>query len=78
MIRDESFTGRLGASGLAFRIEFGFFEVVENFSGAGDDRIRQSGEPRDLDAVALIGAAGEDFSEENNLVVPFPDGDIEI
>ena len=35
-----------------------------------DDRRRQPGEPRDLDAVAAIGSAGHDLAQEDDVVLP--------
>ena len=77
-VGDQSFAGGFGYGGLAGGVEFGFFEVFEDFLGAGDDRVWEAGESGDLDAVALVCAAGEDFSQEDDLVVPLADGDIEI
>ena len=58
----EALAHRFGHGGVAGGVEFGFLEVFEDFLGAGDDRVGEAGESGDLDAVALIGAAGEDFS----------------
>ena len=69
------------ASGLANRAfgrEFGFLEITEDGFGAFDDGFRDAGEAGDLDAVALIRPAFDDFSEEDDLVVPFADSDIEV
>jgi hypothetical protein len=62
----------------AFGGEFGVFEVGEDFLGAFDDRFGDAGEARDLDAVAFVGSALDDFAQENNLVVPFADGDVVV
>ncbi len=61
-VGDEAFAGGFGYGGLAGGVEFGFFEVFEDFLGAGDDRVGEAGEAGDLDAVALVCTAGEDFS----------------
>ena len=45
--------------------------AVENF-------LRQAGQTRDLDAVAFVRAARDDFAQENDLLVPFAHGDVEI
>ena len=37
-----------------------------------------AGQARHLDAVALVGAALDDFAQEDDLVVPFAHGDVEI
>ena len=44
---------------------------IENF-------LWQTGQPRHLDAVTLVCAAGNDLAQENDLLVPFPDRDVEI
>jgi len=36
-VGDEAFAGGFGYGGLAGGVEFGFFEVFEDFFGAGDD-----------------------------------------
>src|SRR5262249_40938168 len=50
----------------------------ENFFGAIEDFLWQTGEAGDLDAVAFVCAAGGDFAEKNDLLVPFAHGDIQI
>jgi hypothetical protein len=54
----------------------GAFQVDENFFGAIKDFLWQSGKARDLNAVAFIGAARDDFAQENNLLIPFANGDV--
>ena len=39
---------------------------------------RQAGEPRDLDAVAAIGAARHDLAQEDDVVLPLARGDVEV
>ena len=43
-----------------------------------EDGFGESGETGDLDAVAFVGAAFDDFSEEDDLVLPFAHGDVEV
>ena len=59
----------------ALRIEF---EVAEDLGGAGDDGLGESGEAGDLDAVAFVGGARLDFAEEDDVFVPFADGDVVV
>ena len=54
------------------------FEVTEDFGGAGDDGLGQAGEAGDLDAVALVGGARLNFAEEDDVFVPFADGDVVV
>lgn len=68
----------IGLTNGAFRCEFGFLEIAEDGFGAVDNRFGYAGQARDLDAVAFVGAAGEDFAEKDDLIVPFADGDVEI
>ncbi len=42
------------------------------------DFLRQTGESRDLNAVALVRSAGNDLAQENDLFVPFAHRDVEI
>src|ERR1044071_2662877 len=62
----------------AFGREFGLFEVAQDFLGAVEDRFGDSGQAGDLDAVTLVGAAGNDLAQENDLVVPLANGDVEV
>ncbi len=55
-----------------------FSRVVEDFLRAVEHGVGQAREPRDLDAVALVRAPGQDLAQEDHLVVPFAHGDIEI
>lgn len=64
--------------GDALEVEFGFFEDAEDGFGAFDDGAGHAGEAGDLDAVAFVGATGEDLVEEDDAVLPFTDGDIEV
>src|SRR6266511_159321 len=50
----------------------------KNFFGAIEDFLGQTGQARNLYAVAFVGAASDDFAEENDLLVPFAHGDIQI
>ena len=38
-VGDQAFAGGFGYGGLTGGVEFGFFEVFEDFLGAGDDRV---------------------------------------
>ena len=40
--------------------------------------VRHAGQTRYMDTVAFVRAAFDDFSEKNNLVMPFAHGDVEI
>ena len=57
-IGNEALTPGLGDRGLAGGVEFGLFQVFEDFLGAGDDRVGKSCEAGDLDAVALVRTTG--------------------
>ncbi len=48
-----------------------FLRPVENF-------LWQTRQPRDLNTVAFVRAARDDFAQENDLIVPLADCDIEI
>ena len=61
----------LGAGGV-------LFEVAEDFLGAVDDGFGEARQLGDLDAVGFVGGAGEDFAEEDDVVVPFADGDVVV
>ena len=50
----------------------------KNFFRAVEDFFRQAGEARDLYAVTFVGAAGDDFAQKNDLLIPFAHGDIQI
>ena len=52
--------------------------MCQNVFRAIQDFARQTGQPRDLNAVALVRAAGHDFAQENDLLVPFPHRDVEV
>ena len=53
-------------------------EQLEHFLRARDRLARQAGEPRDVDAVAAVGASGHDAVEEHDLVVPFAHRDMQV
>ena len=63
---------------VAFGSEFGFFKVAENFLGAFQNRFRDASQARHLNAVALISPPLHNFAKEDDLVVPFAHGDVEI
>lgn len=56
----------------------GGLEVEEDFAGALDDRPGQAGEFGDVDAVAAVGAAGDDAAEEDDAAVLLGDGDVAV
>jgi hypothetical protein len=69
---------RVGLADITFRRELGVLEVAEDDLASFDDAFGDTGEAGDLDPVAFVGAAGHDFVEEHDLVMPFADGDVEI
>jgi len=50
----------------------------ENFFGAIKDFFGQTSEAGDLDAIALIRTARDDFAKENDLLIPFAYRDVQI
>ena len=58
--------------------ELRFFQVGEDFNGAVQDAGGDSGQTRDMDAVAFISTAGNQFVDKDDLVVPLADADIEV
>ena len=70
---------RFSSSPLRFCLSAaGTFQMGKNFFRSIEDFFWQAGETRHLDAVTLVRAAGDDFAEENDLLVPFAHGDVEI
>src|SRR5436190_7601632 len=67
-----------GLTNVSVGREFGFLEVAQDSFGAFDDGFRNTGQSRDLDAVAFVRAAFDNFAQENDLIIPFTDGDIEV
>lgn len=65
--------GELGRVG--FTCEVGF-ELVEDLAAALDDGAGDTGQAGDVDAVTFVGAAGQDFVQEDHLVLPFAHGDV--
>ena len=53
-------------------------EFGEDFPRARDDGLRQAGQAGDLDAVGPVRPAGPHLVEEDDLVVPFLDRDVEV
>ena len=53
-------------------------QLREELACAVEDIARDAGEARNVDAVAAIGAAFDDAVEEDDLVFPFADGDVEV
>ena len=52
----------LGDRGLAGRVLVVGFEGLQDDLGALDDLARDTGQPRDMDAVALVGGTGDDLN----------------
>ena len=50
----------------------------QNLLGAIQNFLRQTGQSRDLDSVTFVRATRHDFAQENDLLVPFADRDVEI
>jgi len=53
-------------------------EEREDRAGALEDRGGDAGESRDVDAVALVGAAGDDLVQEDDLAAAFADRDVGV
>ena len=64
-----TFALETGELGLPLVRQLVIFEVGEDFGGSLEDGIRQAGEFGDVDAVALVCAAGDDFAGEGDLVI---------
>ena len=52
----------LGDRGLAGRVLVVGFEGLQDDLGALDEPARDTGQPRDMDAVALVGGSGDDLN----------------
>ena len=63
---------------VAFRRQFGLLEIAQDDFGAFDDLLGHACQARHLNAVALVGAAGQDFPQKNDPIVPLAHGDIKI
>ena len=50
----------------------------EDVFGSINDGWREAGEAGYLDAVRLVSGAGEDLTEEDDVIVPFSDGDVVV
>ena len=46
---------------------------LQDILGAKDDRLRQTGEPGDMNAIASVGRARRNLIKEHDLVLPFLD-----
>ncbi len=66
-----------GSEFFAEALLFGFV-AGEYLAGAGDDIGGKAGEASNFDAVALVGGAGFDAAEEDDLVAEFADRDMHI
>ena len=53
-------------------------EAAENLARARDDAGGKASQPRDLDAVAAIGAPGHDLPQEDDVVLPLTCGDVRV
>ena len=73
LLRSRLFRGLLVSAA-----PFGFSRCDENILRAIQNLLRQTGQPRDLDAVALVRAARDDLAQKNDLLVPFAHRDVEI
>ena len=54
-----------------FAIQMMRFQLIEDLPGPIEHLGRHAGQAGDVDAVALVGAAGGDLVQEDNLLVPF-------
>ena len=54
------------------------FEVGEDFLGAVEDLGGDAGQAGDVDAVALVGASGDDLVQEDDVAFLFADGDVGV
>ena len=52
--------------------------TLQHFAGAFDDGLRQAGEARDFDAVALVGGAGFDGVQEDDAAGVLAHGDADV
>src|SRR6185295_11806366 len=59
-------------------VELAAFEILEDLLGALDDERRETGELRDVDAVAAARRAFDEAPEKDNLALPVLDGEAEI
>src|SRR5947209_3071223 len=66
------------AAGLLDEIALLALERGEDLAGPVGDRSRDAGESGHLDSVTLVRRAGYDFAQEDDLIVPFLDRDIEV
>ena len=53
-------------------------ELIEHRLSPFDDKRGKAGEFSDMDAVRFVGAAADDFSEENDPFIRFVDGNIVV
>ena len=66
------------SAGLPPRVSSSCSSDARMSARAGDHRGRQTGQPRDLDAVAAIGSAGENLVQEDDVVFPLARRDVEV
>ena len=54
------------------------FDDREHFFGPFDHPLGHTGKPRHLNTVASVGAAFNQFSQKNDVLIPLFDGDVEV
>ena len=54
------------------------FQEGEDLAGPVEDRRGDAGQPGDVDAVALVGPAGDDPVQEDDLPLALADGDVGV
>ncbi len=53
-------------------------QFAKQLAGTFQHRLGHAREPRDVDAVAAVGAAFDDAVEEDDLVLPLAHGDVQV
>src|SRR4051794_28950674 len=74
-LADRSGGGRGSGAGVGAVL---LFEEREDLAGAVEDRGGHPREARDVDAVALVGAAGHDLVQEDDLAFALADRDVRV
>src|SRR5580658_4898656 len=54
------------------------FQIGQNLFSSFNDRLWNSGQAGHLNAETLVCAALHNLAQEQNLLIPFPNGDIEV
>jgi hypothetical protein len=81
---ERELTGARGSRALsretrpALDVELVFLQVDEDLLGPSEEARRKPGEAGHLDSVAPIRSSFEDFPEEDDVVVPFPGGNVAV